>query len=259
MIGCGAMFSALVIRKSLAKLHPNNPRKGLCLKIETNSLGQAPWNSVGTQTPYARGIRIFHLHRRDTRAILESEPKLSARKVTSVADNTEKAEAKVTPVRLLEGARVLVQCTVNEDLEKGYKLKDAPYKVQTRIDGGARYIVRNLVYPFPAGLIEDFVTKKPPVEMTPAQLAQAVADWSKQIADLVAAKGQVVTKNAEGQDVSGVVPIDVIPSVPAIFNKGFKLEIQGPVNSQMRKDQMITVDAKKGTRGSAAKNITSIG
>lgn len=204
---------------------------------------------VGFSPPLARGIRIIHLPSGEFRAILGISRNYR-QEVTSVAD--------ANAVRLVEGARVLVQCTVNENKAEGAILKDAPYKVQTRADGGERYIQRNLVYPFPAGLIDDPFTGKKGVEnMTPQQLAQAIEAWGKQIELLKTAGGKVVTQ-LNGKDVEGLVPTDVIPTPAEIYVKGFKLEIQGPVNSQMRKDQLV-VKGKSGTITKGAKNITDIG
>jgi|SRR5581483_1440448 hypothetical protein len=170
----------------------------------------------------------------------------------------EKKVASNNAVVLKEGARILVQITVFEDKEKGRTLKEGKYPIRTRADDGKRYIQRSLVYPFPMGLIEDPFTKKPAVDMTPDQLAASVAQWSKDIEALRQSGGAVQTTNADGKVVSGVVPVDVIPSISNIFDKGFKLEVQGPVNAQMVRDQVVTT-GKRAPISKAAKTLETIG
>lgn len=177
--------------------------------------------------------------------------------------------ADVKAVELVEGARIIVKCTVNENLEKGRRLNDAKamrngkslIRSVTEKDTGKveRWIERQMPYPFPAGLIQDPLTKKPArTDMTPADIAKAVADWQKQLELLVAAEGRYTMVNAEGKTLSGVTvltvpggknspgPVSVLPSVfgeSGVFGKGFKLAIQGDVNAAMA-DEFIVIDPK---------------
>ncbi len=162
-------------------------------------------------------------------------------------------------LELKEGARIAVVSTVYE--EKGKReLKDANgRKVQTRTEDGQRFVQRVLVYPFPAGLVQDPITGKPASELTPQQIGHAVGEWGREIAELKANGGKVVLTNKEGKAVSGTVPIDVIPSVADVFAKGFKLEIQGPVNQQMVKDHVTTIGGTPTKAAAKVRDITQIG
>ena len=153
-------------------------------------------------------------------------------------------------VELMEGARVRVDVTVYEDTvgnAKGEKRlfvenpvfhgKERP--IQSRVEDGKRYITIPFCYPFPAGLIEDPWTKKPAVTMSPSELGVAIGHWLKQVDELKAAGGHFVTKQRrkDGTEfmAAGKDPLDCIPTPADIFQKGFKLEIQGPVNGDLAK------------------------
>lgn len=168
-------------------------------------------------------------------------------------------------VELVEGARIVLKITINETLEGDVvrKFNEAAEKsgrILTKKDTGERYMNRKLPYPFPAGLIADPLTGKPArTDMTTADIGKAIAAWLSQIDQLRKAGGKFVMVMPDGSKAEGVTvltvpgskadnyaPVDVLPSLfgeSGIFGKGFKLGIQGPVNSAMV-DQFMTVTKK---------------
>lgn len=170
------------------------------------------------------------------------------------------ADAKA--LELKEGARIGLKVTVYEDTDEGGKkgvkrlLKDANgRKVQTRAEDGQRFVQRLLFYPFPMGLSKDPITGKEPVVMNAQQLGHSIGEWAKEVEVLKANGGLVTFVNANGKTVNGKMDVTVIPTVEEIFNKGFKLEIQGPVNQQMVKDHVTIV----GGSTKAAKSTVNMG
>lgn len=179
------------------------------------------------------------------------------------------ADATQKVFELKDGARIVVETTLYEDLDKngnGRKLHDHTdgngkvlRKVQTRAEDGQRFVKRSLVYPFPAGLIKDEFTGKEPVAMTAAQLGHSIGEWFKDIEALREAGGRVHMTNADGKEINGVVPLDVIPTPAEVFGKGFKLEIQGPLNAQMKKDHETIVGGGAKATKASTKTLSSIG
>jgi len=173
-------------------------------------------------------------------------------------------------LELKEGARIDVSVTVYEDIKtkdasgrvtEGKTLHDANgRKVQTRAEDGQRFVRRVLMYPFPAGLIDDPLTGKKAAEnMTAQQIGHALNEWLKEVEALKANGGRVSV--SDGKDsVTMEVPIDVIPTPAETLVKGFKLEIQGPVNQQLVKDHVTVIGGQgkaKSTRGPL--NLSSLG
>lgn len=178
------------------------------------------------------------------------------------------------PVTLVEGARILIQTTVYESTtpdkngqtrhikpESTWQHLYPVLKVKVRTEDGARYLTRNLVYPAPAGLLDDPFTKKPAkANMTPQEIAVAISNWVKDIEAMEKAGGTYVVKDvpqADGtvKDVPGKSPMGkLIPSFPEVFNKGFSLEIQGPVNQQLAKD---CIEVRGGTKKKAPVRATA--
>ena len=167
------------------------------------------------------------------------------------------AEGKALEMK--EGARIAVWVTVYE--EKGKReLHDANgRKVQTRTEDGQRFVQRVLVYPFPAGMAQDPITKKPALSLTPQQIGHAVGEWGREIDEVKANGGKVWLTNKDGKRVEGSVPIDVLPTVADVFSKGFKLEIQGPVNQQMVKDHVTAIGGTATKAAAKVRDISAIG
>src|SRR5208283_5346551 len=113
-----------------------------------------------------------------------------------------------------------VVSTVWEELDKagnGRKLADCVTtgrKVQTRTEDGARFVRRLLLYPFPAGLVEDPITLKPAEEkQTTAQMAHALGEWLKEIEQLQANGGAITYINSDGKRFDRKVEVGkLIPS-----------------------------------------------
>ena len=161
-------------------------------------------------------------------------------------------------LELREGARILVESTVYEDLDKdgnGKKLHDANgRKVQTRAEDGQRFVAVKYAYPFPSGFASDPFTGKPASEnQTPQAITHALTEWVKEVEQLQANGGKVAIV-VNGKTTERTVPVGkLIPTMPEVMIKGFKLEIQGPVNQQMVKDHVTMVGVTAKAKGSKAK------
>lgn len=194
---------------------------------------------------------------------------METKRAANAAGENKMAEGAA--LELKEGARIGLSVTVYEDDGKDETgkvtrpqrlLKDANgRKVQTRTEDGKRFVQRVLFYPFPAGMVKDPITGKEPAALNATQMGHSIGEWVKEVEQLKANGGKVTFANKEGKAVSGTMPVDVIPSPADVFNKGFKLEIQGPVNQQMVKDHVTIVGggtkATKATRSFG--DVTSIG
>lgn len=143
-------------------------------------------------------------------------------------------------VELYEGARIGIKSTIYEDPKSGRLFKadldeDLGKRVKTRTVGGKKYLTKTLVFPFPPGLVEDPLTKRPATEMSPQELTLAIEHWLKTVAAVKAAGGHVMVKGKDGRAASFVIPHEIIPSIADLFKMGYLSMVQGPLKVTLMK------------------------
>lgn len=145
---------------------------------------------------------------------------------------------------LEEGARIAIKSTVHESSER--KLIESS-KVVTDADG-KRSVTARFAYPFPMGLVSDFITKKPPLEASPKHIANAIAQWLEAKKVFVQCEGRVCYTKPNGVVVKGQMPIKYWPELggeDGMLAKGFKLSVQGPANLKLQSDFVLKTNGTK--------------
>lgn len=145
---------------------------------------------------------------------------------------------------LEEGARIAIKSTVHESSER--RLIDSP-KVQVD-EQGKRSVTARFAYPFPMGLVADFITHKAPMETSPKHIASAIAQWLEAKKVFVQCEGRVCYTKPNGTVVKGQMPIKYWPELggeDGMLAKGFKLSVQGPANLKLQSEFVVKTNGAK--------------
>lgn len=157
-------------------------------------------------------------------------------------------------VELKAGARIAIATKVYEDLEKGRKFDEGKLAAANKQivvnEKGERFIKRAFTFPYPAGLLagknpDNGADIPATPNMTPEQFAASIGEWLKVVEQVKAAGGLITYKlwdaaAGKAKTVTGVIPIDMMPTLANLIEKGVSLGIQGPMNVGLANDFTIT-------------------
>ena len=145
---------------------------------------------------------------------------------------------------LEEGARIAIRSRVYESAER--RLIESP-KVK-RDDKGQRFVEARFAYPFPQGMVVDFLTAKPLPETSPKHIATAIGQWLEAKKVFVQLEGRICYQRPDGAVVKGTMPLKYWPELAGedgMLAKGFKLSVQGPANLKLQGDYVVKTNGAK--------------